>query len=39
MSDNKISSEDKIIMFAYAGIAIAYAVLFLYKYKKIYPNK
>jgi len=33
---SEIKKEDKIIMFAYAGIAIAYGLLFLYKYKKLY---
>jgi len=38
MTDNKVLKEDKLIMIAYAGIAIAYAVLFLYKYKHLYKK-
>ena len=38
MSDVKVSKEDKLVMIAYAGIAVAYAVLFLYKYKHLYKK-
>lgn len=38
MADNKLSQEDKLVMIAYAGIAIAYAVLFLYKYKHLFKK-
>jgi|GEM_PF-4199019 hypothetical protein len=30
-----ISQEDKFILIAYGGIAIAYSILFFYKYKHL----
>jgi hypothetical protein len=35
MSAGKVTKEDKMVMIAYAGIAIAYTVLFLYKYNHL----
>lgn len=35
----KIINEDKVLLVAYGGIALAYAILFFVKYRHTYQNK
>jgi hypothetical protein len=39
MSGTKISTQDKIVLIGYAGIVVAYALLFVVKYNHLKHNK